>query len=47
LSWLIVWARAFTALRRVTRGVRIASTIPSPVFGTVVRVPLSAAWAAA
>ncbi len=34
LSWLIVWVRALTALRRVTRRMRMASTMPSRVFGT-------------
>jgi hypothetical protein len=44
---LVVWVRALTAPRRVTRNARIASTIPSPVFGTEVRVALKAARAAA
>ena len=38
---LNAWVRAFTALARVTRKVRMTSTIPALAFGVAVAVPLS------
>jgi hypothetical protein len=43
LSWLTAWARAFTVERRVTRKVRIISTVPSASLGLPVAVPASTA----
>jgi hypothetical protein len=47
LSWLIVWVRALTALRRVIRMTRMASTSPSAFFGFGACGRLSAVRAAA
>jgi hypothetical protein len=45
--WLMVWARALTALFRTTRSALMASTIPLRLFGIPLAWPERTAVAAA